>query len=293
MLMIFLERNFNLQNISIAEVNSLSEEKEGYTAKIKERTEYVQLRKLQGEQALSYKIDNALHLNDFNLETISKFLSSLLYALAVDEHDSTIFSTASSIAYTSPEASAVDETDSEDRDPPLGYEEDEEHEAKTGLAPDTPAETQPTESALPAMPSPCVVTDSTRDNRLRFLCDEEDPFKAAKSLVYKIIQTKRSVSEPMLLLGYVSTRNSFDGSEEFIKSHLASALASTCPADFGGVPGVCGIKDSLDEFLREIEAQSHELESVSKDLREVRLKCNSLHTYIHTSYEVSLRTMAA
>lgn len=258
----------NNENISTAQVNGLIEEKEGYTAKITERNQYIQTKKSQSEQILSYKIDNALHLNDFNLETISKFISSLLRVLSVDENDSSIFSSTVT-AYTSPEASAVDEPD---LDHSREYEDDDEHDhvAKAEYTADTPEVTPPVvpESAPSA---PCVVTDSTNDNRLRYLCNEEDPLKAAKSLVYKIIQTKRSISEPMLLLGYVSTRNSFDGSEEFVKGHLSSALASTCPADFGGVAGVCGIKDSLDGFLRETEAESHELERVSKDIREVRI----------------------
>ena len=258
------------------------EEKEGYTTKITERSAYVEAKKSQGEQILSYKIDNALHLNEFNLETISKFISSLLHVLSVDENDSNIFSTVSTYTSSPEEGSAVDEPDLDDRDHPRGYEDDDEHEAKAEFNPDaTPEATQPageTEASAPAAAAStttstsCVVTDATNDNRLRYLCNEEDPFKAAKSLVYKIIQTKRSVSEPMLLLGYVSTRNSFDGSEEFIKGHLGSALASTCPADFGGVAGVCGIKDSLDGFLREMEAESHEFESVSKEIREVRIK---------------------
>ena len=109
----------------------------------------------------SYKIDNALHLNEFNLETISKFISSLLHVLSVDENDSSIFSTVSTYT-SSPGGSAVDEPDLEDRDHPRGYEDDNEHEAKAEFNPDaTPEATQPageTEASAPAAAASSTTT---------------------------------------------------------------------------------------------------------------------------------------
>lgn len=197
-----------------------------------------------------------------------KFLSSLLNVLAIDEHDTSIFDPSQSYsAHDEPQNYHHDDPDSDNDHDHHTYEDDE--GVKTEFIPEVNeggVEPKVHESA-----TPCKILDYSNDNRLKYLCKEEDPLKSAISLVQKVIQTKRSFSEPMLLLGYFTVRNSFDGSEEFVRNHLNSEVAQTCPADFSTVSGICSIRDILDESFRHEERQLFDIDNISKQIREVSI----------------------
>jgi len=259
-----------------AEINQLNAKKSEYSSKIKEIDEMIQTRKSQRSAMLSDKTKIVLNLHQMDLQQTTQFLSSLLTLLKIDGNDESVFGAGHVMHDDAVKSSEEYAEEADEEHSQYGAEEIiEDGDVKTVFTPAVEATDKSSsnkEDSTSSQP-PCEILQfSGNDRRLGHLCSVEDPLAAIQSLIYTVIESKKSFSEPMLLLGYWSTLQTFVGSEEFARIHLSSGLADTCPVDFSGVSHVCAVKGLLSQLFVEDSRNAMELESSSAQLTEVSLE---------------------
>jgi len=263
-----------------AEIDRLNANKSEYSSKIKELDEVIQSRKSQRNSVLSDKTKFVLNLHQMNLEQSTQFLSSLLTVLNIDGHDESIFGTGHVMQ---DEVKPHEEYTEEEEQSHYGAEEIiEDGDVKTVFTPAVEKTESKSQEDSNNNQKPCEVLEfSKNDHRLGHLCSVEDPLAAIQSLIYTVIESKKAYSEPMLLLGFWTTRHTFAGSEEYARSHLASELADTCPMDLSEVPHVCAVKGLLSETFIQDSRSMQEVETLSAQLAELRQLESTLQNQIN------------
>jgi protein kinase C substrate 80K-H len=232
--------------------------------KVNEKENQAKTAKGTEEKELKGRINKLLRISSDQFEQSAKFLSNLVSALDLDEMQ---------LAHFAPEKGS-DQANGD------SYQDDYEVNPEAAPAEDSN--------------EGCEITNLTGNPNLAVLCDAKNKGEAVVSMVYGILLDKKPFTEAMLILGHHSLFQSFDGSHEFVKNHIAQFGADVCPSAFESLHHHCETKDILRDMLTHLETtQKNFIDNADPELSQFKSELTNLRAKVYDLQQLERESTSA